>query len=262
MVFVAASDETAGKDHRSTFSRAGFVAPENDWSQCFAPAWDERVLNGPPAIPYLHMTDIRSPQWRSEHGLSGVAAEQRDEAIRVIASTGSVFAILSKVDAGHFRDVLANHKVIARIGAKPYSLEPDYMCFLAFAYVALKYVTEEHPDAEKVDFIVEHNGNITRHIGDFHASMENGLREAGNTAWADLVGELIAGGKDRVPLQAADVLCWHSQRRELGTLSRTDARRYGRLAHRLGFQWEWTRDEIAAFAGRATAAGVQRWTRG
>jgi hypothetical protein len=27
---------------------------------------------------------------------------------------------------------------------------------------------------------------------------------------ARLVGELIPGGKDRVPLQAADVLCWYT----------------------------------------------------
>jgi len=66
-VFISASDEAAGKNQRDPFLFAGFVAPEKDWSRFLAPAWQERVLDGPPSIPYLHMTDIRSPQWRSDY---------------------------------------------------------------------------------------------------------------------------------------------------------------------------------------------------
>jgi hypothetical protein len=40
------------------------------------------------------------------------------------------------------------------------------VCFLAFAYVVLKYIAEEHPDTEKVDFIVERNGDVTKRIAD------------------------------------------------------------------------------------------------
>jgi hypothetical protein len=112
-VFVAGTDESAGKDHRSMYFRGGFVAPERDWSEWFAEAWQERVLSGPPEIPYLHMTEIRSPKWRAKHGLSDVEAEQRvDEAFRVITSMGSLYPVTSQIDAGHCRDAFATVKLL------------------------------------------------------------------------------------------------------------------------------------------------------
>src|SRR5579862_4656280 len=59
-VFVSASDETAGRGQADLFFFGGWLGPEEDWSRFFVPAWQERVLDGPPKIPYLHMTDIRS----------------------------------------------------------------------------------------------------------------------------------------------------------------------------------------------------------
>ena len=68
-VFLASCDESAGKTKRDQFYFGGFIGPEEDWSRFLAPAWQERVLDGPPVIPYLHMTDIRSNQWRRGHGI-------------------------------------------------------------------------------------------------------------------------------------------------------------------------------------------------
>ena len=58
-VFVAAADESEAGNRRGRFFYGGFVAPMEFWINIVAPAWEERVLNGEPAIPYLHMVDIR-----------------------------------------------------------------------------------------------------------------------------------------------------------------------------------------------------------
>jgi hypothetical protein len=36
----------------------------------FAPAWQERVLDGRPQIPYLHVTEIRRREWHFRRGES------------------------------------------------------------------------------------------------------------------------------------------------------------------------------------------------
>src|SRR5262249_10485160 len=112
--FMSGSDESAGKTQRDTFFFGGFVAPEEDWSRFFEPAWQERVLDGPPAIPYLHMTEIRSQKWRSQFGLSRAAADERvDEAFSVIETMGSLYPIGIHVDGGHVLDKFATAKVVA-----------------------------------------------------------------------------------------------------------------------------------------------------
>jgi hypothetical protein len=69
-VFTAASDETSGGNPLSVYHYSGWVMPEPDWSHFFTPAWQERVLDGPPNIPYLHMTEICSKAWREQNGIS------------------------------------------------------------------------------------------------------------------------------------------------------------------------------------------------
>ena len=81
-VFVSASDEHSGSNGRGPFLFAGYVGPERDWSKFLVPAWQERVLDGPPRIPYLHMTEIRSNEFRNTVGITRPAANARvDEAL-------------------------------------------------------------------------------------------------------------------------------------------------------------------------------------
>src|SRR5437763_15069947 len=167
-VFVSGLDETSGKNERDTFLLAGFVAPETDWYAYFAPAWQERVLDGPPAIPYLHMTEIRSRQWRQKYGISKLDAEDRiDEALALIHQMHSLYPIGIRANAGFVRDRFANTRVTRSSGASR-RFEPDYICFLSYAWVVLNYINIHHSTAEKVDFIVERNGEVTKHIQDFH----------------------------------------------------------------------------------------------
>ena len=100
---------------------------------------------------------------------------------------------------------------------------------------------------------IEKNGHITKHIERFHASIPKTLRnELDRADLADLVGDLIPGGKDCVPLQAADLFCWYA--RNAKNLGLTDARRFYNLARRAGYNSHATEQEIDDFVARAAAA--------
>lgn len=237
-VFVSASDESSGADHLCDFQCSGFVAPEADWSQFFAPAWQERVLNGPPKIEYLHVTEMRSRSWREKNGVTEIDAEKRlDEAASIIDTMGSLYPVKIRVNGPVFRRLYAPHQIVVASGAhKRY--EPDYYAFIYYVYVVLARITIRHPDAEKVNFVVEQKSTITTHIRELYESMPDALRHIDRSDLIPLLGEFIPGTKERIPLQAADFLCWHSQRADAGTLEEADVRRWNPLAKKLGFSFD------------------------
>src|SRR5437899_3049383 len=105
-VFVSHSDETEAMSGRKRFLVGGYVAPETDWPY-FAGEWDERVLAGPPRIPYLHMREITSPAWRSDHGISREQAEARvDVGVDVIGSAGSLSVLTSSLSRTDLKETL------------------------------------------------------------------------------------------------------------------------------------------------------------
>jgi hypothetical protein len=256
-VFVCASDESADQNPLGNFFYAGFAAPLNDWECAFAPAWNERVLNGPPQIPYLHMTEIRSPP---RHGLSERQANYRlDEASRVIRSMGSLIPVTFSVDEDEYTCILRQP-----FNPKPNQvaqLEPDYICFLYFAIVQLHWIYDARPDVEKVDFWVERKKRVTHHLQDFHRSLAKTLEEIDLPQLAPLVGKMQPVGKECIPAQAADMLGWHARNAMRGRLDSDGKRRYWRMTvgdprmdnGRYGY-----RDHIDADLMRALADGLQR----
>jgi hypothetical protein len=183
LVFNAAADESDGPTQRGAFFFGGFVAADDAWADIFTPAWGERVLSGPPAIPYMHVVDIKSPKWQRKHGLTWHQADCRlEEACRVIASTGALHPVTHAMDGGHFRDVFRGTRVV-RHKPQPalYKFEPDYIAFMGFAIAALAVVHDQYPDAEKVDFLVEKKTRVTRNLEDFVGDhFRQVLRETGS----------------------------------------------------------------------------------
>jgi hypothetical protein len=222
-VFIAAADESADQNPRRNFLYGGFAAPVCDWEGCFAEAWNERVLCGPPALNYLHMTEMMSPAWRKEQGITEWQVDQRlDEAANVIASSGSLVAIIWSAGEEDFNRTVrpfAPRKVHTGLE------QPDYLAFLAFAFSTLQYLSAWEPSVERVDFWLERNDRVTTRIERFHSLLAPDLSTLGRSDLADLVGELLPVGKDRIPAQAADFLCWHERRFFGGTLGRLGARR-------------------------------------
>jgi hypothetical protein len=237
-VFVSFSDESTGKTERDNFVYGGWIGPEDDWSHFFTPAWDERVLAGPPRIPYFHMTEMRSREWREIKGLTEADAENRiDQGCVILDQLVNLHPVRLVVNAGDVRDEFHETRVVqsTRKQFASSTFEPDFICFLGYAWAALKYLAEHHPEAEKLDFVVERKNKVTSYIHDFHAQLPATLAAMGNPELARLVGELSPGGKDCLPLQAADLLCWHCARREkLDSMSDQDKRRYQTIAYRKG----------------------------
>jgi hypothetical protein len=240
-VFISASDEHSGTDGQGLFLFAGYVGPEKDWSEFFVPAWRERVLDGPPKIPYLHMTEIRSKEFRDQWDLSRLGADNRvDEAAAVIDAMGSFYPIAIEVDGGHLKSVFRESRVrraeARQFEAKPF--EPDYLCFLTYAYGVLNYVHDVHPHVGKVHFVVEKKGCISRYIGEFHSNLDKALTAISRPELAPLVGELSTGDKADIPCQAADLLCWFAARFEnaqkVNPEDFADALRYLKLRNRRG----------------------------
>lgn len=247
-VFVSFSDESSGKNERDTFVFGGWIGPEEDWSRFFVPAWDERVLAGPPRIPYFHMTEMRSKEWREMQGLSLVDAENRiDQACIVVDQLANLHPIRLIVEAGKFRDEFGDTRVV-QTSAKQFAsstFEPDYICFLGYAWSALRYLAEYHPEAEKLDFVIEHKNKVVKYVHDFHSQLPSTLSAMGSPELARLVGELIPGSKDRLPLQAADLLCWLAARRhKLETMSDMDRQRYKKLIYGKGARVQFTDEMI------------------
>ena len=129
-VFVSASDEYSGSDGRGLFLWAGYVGPQEDWWRFFVPAWQQRVLDGPPKIPYLHMTEIRSKAFRDQWGLSRLAADERvDEAVAVIEAMGSFYPIAIEVDGGHIKNAFVESKVVRSKAKQFEASKPNFPCF-------------------------------------------------------------------------------------------------------------------------------------
>src|SRR5712691_4676877 len=223
-VFLAAFDET--QNAPGDFTLGGFVAPENDWKNHFEPAWRERVLatREKRPIPYLHMREIWTSEWQEEHDISGSDAYTCvEEAVSVIRSTGSLYPVTVGVGVPDFRTILA--APLQRMGANWEILEdPDYFCYIGFVIFVLARIHLVIPEATRVNFLIEHSEKTTENIKGFHEQMQEVL--AGHPEWLTLFGDLDVGGKSSIPLQAADVFCWHRQRFEAGLLTGCHRRHY------------------------------------
>lgn len=209
-------DETLGRSLSAskTFMSGGFVAKDSDWNDWFAPAWQERVLDGPPTIPFMHVTDARDSVWQERHDVRAWDMEKRVEAAgQVIGSTGGLTLITSSLDATHFSS-LFNETGVVMPTKQPgrYKFEPDYLCFLTFAHVALGWLDRNHDDVERVDFIVERKQDITRRFQHFYKDVASNFGELGLPEIGRIVGSLSEGDKTDLRLQAADFACWHLQR--------------------------------------------------
>ena len=258
-VFVAASDESDGPKQTGPFVYGGFVGPSTDWIDWFAPAWEERVLNGQPTIPFFHMAEIRNPKWQQRYGITGTEAQRRiEEAVRVVASMGSISLVRTSFDGGHFRRTFKSARMVRKGQLGSYQFDPDYVGFMGFARGVLEFVTNYHVGVERVDFVVERKTRVSHYIPDYLDAVEEWLTASGRTDLVDVIGELIPGEKTRVPLQAADIAMWHIRRSEANECDRVDYRRLAQMfdGRRLTLS-SMTNEEITGVAQRAQARAAQ-----
>jgi hypothetical protein len=243
-LYLAFSDEAGIADNGGEFLVAGYVAHETEWPW-ITRAWQERVLDGPPKIPYLHMTEIRSRGWREKNSISYNESEERvAEAVRVLQSSGPLVAVASVMKRSDLHEAIHTRYVSRKKVPKGVD-EPDYACFLKFVGLMLIQVHDRYRDARRVDFIVSRKETVAKGLGDMIETTKLYLADA-HPEIASLLGELIPASMEaELPLQAADVLCWHLQRYYTGTFDRTDENRmWMLLKERDGELRTWTKEEL------------------
>jgi len=257
-VFVAASDETSGKDENSIYHYSGWVAPEQDWSLYFTPAWQEQVLNGPPEIPYLHMTDIRRQGWRDEYKMTRDDADWRmDIAAIVISQMGSLYPLNLQIDGSRFKPLFKDHSVVLPTGGQKRFM-PDFLAFMSYAWCVLGYVKVTQPSAEKVNFMVERNSDITDYMNAFYDQLPVALANIKAPELGELMGDFIPVDKKRPPVQAADYLCWLTRHAEANDLGELDLRRFGTISCRQGFKLAIPDSVLTGLAESFTKNGLSR----
>jgi len=246
-VFVSYSDEAGIADPSGEFLVAGYVAPEGEWP-FVASAWQERVLDGPPKIPYLHMTEIRSEHWRKRYGLSLDDSEQRiGEAVNIMHSTGYITAVMSLIKRS---DLLGAVQDRFRRGKRvPLGLnEPDYFCYPAYFEVMAQQVHIRYPEAEKINFVVSKKEKVTHHLEEFHGIVKQRIAPE----MAGLIGDFMPASMElQLPLQCADLLCWYFQRHYAKNMDRTDEGRFAMLVNETnGIIVEWERPALEDLADK------------
>jgi hypothetical protein len=227
-VFICCADESSDARQQEQFFYGGFAAPVDAWESQFIPAWNERVLAGPPVLEYLHMSDLMCDERRQASGLTWWDADERiTEASRVIGSTGALIPIVWSFSYQQFaKEMLPYAPWKKHTGLE----EPDYLTFLCFVHSTLQWLYEHrHDEAQRVDFWVEHNGKITTRIGRFHERIPENLIELGRPELAAMCGEFTPVSKTRIQAQAADMLCWHERNACAGRLDIAGQRRHARI---------------------------------
>jgi hypothetical protein len=246
-VFISHSDESEVKN-TSEFFVGGYIAPKDDWPY-IARAWQEQVLDGPPrtgSLPYLHMSEM-SEEWLKKIGMSYIEAQNRiDQAARILSCCGSLRVTTSAISQDEIKNLI--HSRFQKKRHIPDRLKfPDYYCYLTYMVRVVAAVRRHFPDADKVDFVVSKKQYISKTLD----KTQDDFREWFGSLYPDAyryIGDVIPGDMEtRLPLQAADVLCWHRQRKLSGKADTVDLKRlrllYGRAAK--PDEHKWTTKQLA-----------------
>jgi hypothetical protein len=244
-VFVSQSDETSGADGQVHLN-AGWLATEDDWSNWFTGRWQSQVLDAEVKIESFHATDLMNPRWQREHGLTdGMARRKLGSALR-ICQPRKFAPMVAGVRGEDFKEfqrlIKRGSSPLPRILRTPYTL-----CFIAYVRAVLHFAKERASDVERVDFVVERNGKLTRYVEECRNYIEPYLA-AEDPEMAPLLGDFFPAGKDRLPVQSADLLCWILQRKHATNRSKIDAKRSRALLSRPGMIHRWKPDELSKLA--------------
>jgi hypothetical protein len=125
--------------------------------------------------------------------------------------------------------------------------EPDYLCFIAYAAGGVITTARRFSDVDKVNFVVSHKHKVSQHIQEFHGDP----RQQMDSPYREAIGELIAADmQNELPLQAADLSCWHFQRHFAKTTDVVDEGRLWRLGQTDGFLHENTSSDLGEVGKR------------
>jgi hypothetical protein len=212
-VYFSYTDETASPDAGGKFLISGFGARDTDWPE-FSRQWRDKILLAPPKIPYVHMVDLRSESWRKKHGITCYEADEKViKAIALIRSFDSVLRpYISQVCEKTYKSC-TERLSSAGIKTQRHHGYVDYVAFIAYAFNLLKLIHTDFPDVHRVQFGVSKKNFVTHHIQHgVRDEMIQGMKKMNHVIASRFGDVLPLSMEDHMPLQAADVYCWHLQR--------------------------------------------------
>jgi hypothetical protein len=235
---------------------AGYAADELEWPK-FSRRWASEILTDFPAIPLLHMVDIRSSGWRSKHFVCYEQAERKvDSAIEIIAQSKYIHSYCSSLRESDYNSA---KQITESLGVRIRREDayPDFICFLGYAQSVLMDLHGKVPGLERVNFRLAEKKEVARnfekelrvHLLQF---LEDRFPEL-----APLLGEINSYlPKDNMPLQAADVLAWHINRLYAQTASELDKKRVLAIADDL-CGWQFSPDQLNETIGMASIKALR-----
>jgi hypothetical protein len=246
-VYAAYSDESGTPDPDGQFVVGGYVLPESDWPD-FSKKWAENVLDSKPKIPYLHMVELRSKAFQAEHGLNWEdCLNKAAVACQTIHDHQNVRAYFGSISRKSLKGIYETVEKQGFTYGVPLN-EPDYMCFLSYAWHLIRDVGQYRPDVTRINFMVAKKQRITHYYKLFKDELRS-FMESDSPQLASLVGDLIPiSPEDHLPAQAADVFCWHLQRHYANNLASEDLANLILLSESRGTGKAWTSLELLLFA--------------
>jgi hypothetical protein len=92
-VHVSYTDETEVKNGRFIIA----VADELEWPK-FSEQWERDIIKSDPPIPYLHMVEIRSREWREKYEITKEQGEEKvRRAVNLISGTDAMTGFISQI---------------------------------------------------------------------------------------------------------------------------------------------------------------------
>jgi hypothetical protein len=116
---------------------------------------------------------------------------------------------------------------------------------MGFAGALLEHCQHMLSDIDRVDFVISEKQCVSKNMDKVLDTLKAQVREP---ATASLIGNIRIGRMEaEIPLQAADVMCWHIQRYFSGVFDRTlEDRMWYLLKERTGVMHYWKREELEA----------------
>ena len=206
-------DDSGAKGQEGVLVLAGLIGRSEDWAE-FADKW-RSVLNLPPAIPSLHMSDAA----HFEGAFKNCPRDVRDQRVHLLASIVNDYqftAIHCSVEIAAYAEVIAASRRAGRWKDKRTRLakvlkEPYYIAFLGMV-MAVCYELLEQGINERFEIIFDQHKVLGPRVRSWYPAIVAGMEPEAQAIMP--IDPVFRDDEEFVPLQAADLLAW-LVRREL-----------------------------------------------
>ena len=222
-VYVSYSDETSVDNGNGQYIMAGLAANELYWPT-FSERWAREVLNSDPKIPYVHMVDLRSKEWRKKYGLTwDDQLVKVRQAVKIICEEQSVGIFMGSLFEPAYKKFVDDARRQG-VRIKGRDASADYVCFVTYFLAILAQITYDVPQVKKISFALSEKKHVTHRIRtESREAIVRYLERESKLGLAKYVGTMFpVTPDDHPPAQAADVVCWHLNRAYAGTLEQED----------------------------------------